>query len=86
MRSSEAAIGRGGAQRPVLRGNELKKTGARTRGQNPLVENNTLYRTSCLPPPHPGARLREIIFSEEKVFGQAQENTQLENNMNPRKK
>jgi len=43
MRSSEAALGSGvGAQRPVLRGNELKKTGARsararTRGQNPLV-------------------------------------------------
>jgi hypothetical protein len=41
MRSSEAAI-RGCAQRPVLRGNELNKTGARsararTRGQNPLV-------------------------------------------------
>jgi hypothetical protein len=34
--------GRGGAQRPVSCGNELKKTGARsararTRGQNPLV-------------------------------------------------
>ncbi len=33
----------GGAQRPVGRGNELKKTGARsararTRGQNPLVK------------------------------------------------
>ncbi len=27
----------GGAQRPVGRGNEPKKTGARTRGQNPLV-------------------------------------------------
>jgi hypothetical protein len=38
MRSSEAATGRGGgAQRPVWGGNELKKTGARTRGQNPLV-------------------------------------------------
>ncbi len=43
MRSSEAALGSGvGAQRPVLLGNELKKTGARsararTRGQNPLV-------------------------------------------------
>ncbi len=38
MRSSEAALGRGvSAQRPVLRDNELKKTGARTRGQNPLV-------------------------------------------------
>jgi hypothetical protein len=39
--SSEAAMG-GGAQRPVGRGNEPKKTGARsararTRGQNPLV-------------------------------------------------
>ncbi len=36
--------GRGGAQRPVWCGNELKKTGAhsaqaRTRGQNPLVGN-----------------------------------------------
>ncbi len=36
--------GGGGAQRPVRRGNEPKKTGARsararTRGQNPLVEN-----------------------------------------------
>jgi hypothetical protein len=34
--------GQGGAQRPVCRGNKLKKTGAcsaraRTRGQNPLV-------------------------------------------------
>ena len=44
MKSSEAAMGGGevGAQRPVLRSNELKKTGARsararTRGQNPLV-------------------------------------------------
>ncbi len=44
MRSSEAAMGGGGvgAQCPVFRGNELKKTGARsararTRGQNPLV-------------------------------------------------
>ncbi len=39
--SSEAAMG-GGTQRPVGRGNEPKKTGARsararTRGQNPLV-------------------------------------------------
>ncbi len=36
--------GRGGAQRPVLRGNAPKKTGARhararMRGQNPLVNN-----------------------------------------------
>ncbi len=41
IRSSEAAMGGGGAQRPVWRVNELKKTGARararTRGQNPLV-------------------------------------------------
>jgi hypothetical protein len=42
IRSSEAAMGGGGAQRPVGRGNEPKKTGARsaqarTRGQNPLV-------------------------------------------------
>jgi hypothetical protein len=40
--SSETAMGGGGAQRPVGRGNEYKKTGARsararTRGQNPLV-------------------------------------------------
>ena len=39
---SDAAMGRGGEQRPVWGGNELKKTGARsararTRGQNPLV-------------------------------------------------
>ncbi len=34
---SEAAMGGGGAQRPVGRGNEPKKLGARTRGQNPLV-------------------------------------------------
>jgi hypothetical protein len=45
MRSSEAAMSRGGgAQRPVWGGNELKKTGARsararTRGKNPLVQN-----------------------------------------------
>ncbi len=42
MKSSEAAMGGGevGAQRPVLRSNELKKTGARsTRGQNPLVKS-----------------------------------------------
>jgi hypothetical protein len=32
-------MGGGGAQRPVWRGNELKKTGARTRGQCPLVKN-----------------------------------------------
>ncbi len=36
-----------GAQRPVFRGNELKKTGARsararTRGQNPLVYDRYL--------------------------------------------
>ncbi len=42
---SEAAMDGGrGAQRPVLGGNELKKTGARsararTRGQNPLVNH-----------------------------------------------
>ncbi len=48
-RSSEAAIGEGGggAQRPALQVSELKKTGARsararTRGQNPLVNNNTI--------------------------------------------
>ena len=39
---SEAAMGGGGAQHPVGRGNEPKMTGARsararTRGQNPLV-------------------------------------------------
>ena len=38
----------GGAQRPVGRGNEPKKTGgrsarARTRGQNPLVLNYNLF-------------------------------------------
>ncbi len=42
--SGEAAMGEGGAQRPVGRSNEPKKTGARsararTRGQNPLVRN-----------------------------------------------
>jgi len=42
MRSSEAAMGGGGAQRPVWHVNKPKKTGARsararTRGQNPLV-------------------------------------------------
>jgi hypothetical protein len=41
--SSEAAMGRGGAQRPVWRVNGPKMTGARsarahTCGQNPLVE------------------------------------------------
>jgi hypothetical protein len=41
---SEAAMGGLGAQRPVRRGNAPKKTGARsararTRGQNPLVDN-----------------------------------------------
>jgi hypothetical protein len=40
--SSEAAMGGGGAQRPVGRGKVPKKTGARsararTRGKNPLV-------------------------------------------------
>jgi hypothetical protein len=45
---SEAAIGGGGAQRPVWNVNESKKTGARsararTRGQNPLVSN--IYHT-----------------------------------------
>ena len=45
--SSEAAMGGGGAQRPVRRGNEPKKTGARsararTRGQNPLVLTESL--------------------------------------------
>jgi hypothetical protein len=50
MKSSEAAMGGGevGAQRPVLRSNELKKTGARsarasTRGQNPLVYHIFIY-------------------------------------------
>jgi hypothetical protein len=47
--SSEAAMGGGGAQRPVGRDNESKKTGARsararTRGQNPLVINKQLLR------------------------------------------
>jgi hypothetical protein len=42
--SSKAAMGGGGAQHPVGRGNESKKTRARsararTRGQNPLVNN-----------------------------------------------
>jgi hypothetical protein len=40
MRSSEAAMGRGAAQRPVWGGNEVKKTGARTRGHKPLVPNS----------------------------------------------
>ena len=35
-------MGGRGAQRPVWGGNELKKTGARTRGQNPLV-NDIVY-------------------------------------------
>ncbi len=34
--------GRGGAQRPVWRVNEPKKTGARTRGQNPLVHDTDI--------------------------------------------
>jgi hypothetical protein len=38
--------GGGGAQRPVLRGNEVKKTGARTRGQNPLVNSNYVVKGS----------------------------------------
>ncbi len=44
LRISEAALGRvGGVQRPILRVNEPKKTGAssaraRTHGQNPLVD------------------------------------------------
>jgi hypothetical protein len=51
MRSSEAAKG-GWAQRPDWCGNELKKTGARsararTRGQNPLVNNNTVHLFYC---------------------------------------
>jgi hypothetical protein len=46
QRSSDRRGG-GGAQRPVGRGNEPKKTGvrsarARTRGQNPLVNNNAV--------------------------------------------
>jgi hypothetical protein len=46
---SEAAMGGGGAQRPVWHVNEPKKTGARsararTRGQNPLV---TQYQGWC---------------------------------------
>jgi hypothetical protein len=49
MGGREAAMGGGGgrAARPVCRGNEPKKTGARTRGQNPLV---TIYlpRVLCL--------------------------------------
>ncbi len=48
-RSSEAALGDGGAQRPALQVSELKKTGAhsaraRTHGQNQLV----LYRRPFL--------------------------------------
>jgi hypothetical protein len=38
----------GGAQRPVLCVNELKKTGARTRGQNPLVSYIYLGYFVCL--------------------------------------
>jgi hypothetical protein len=46
---SEAAMGGGGAQRPIWGGNELKRTGARsararTRGQNPLV----IYKKASL--------------------------------------
>ena len=49
MRSSEAAMGRGGRAAPRWGGNELKKTGARsararTRGQNPLV---SIYSPIC---------------------------------------
>ncbi len=36
--------GGGGAQRPVWRVNEPKKTGARTRGQNPLVNGNSFLK------------------------------------------
>jgi hypothetical protein len=48
IRSSEAAMGGGGAQRPLWGCNDLKKTGARsararTRGQNPLVIYILLY-------------------------------------------
>jgi hypothetical protein len=43
----------GGAQRPVGRGNEPKKTGARsararTRGQNPLVVNSYQRKIFCI--------------------------------------
>jgi hypothetical protein len=36
----------GGAQRPVWGGKELKKTGARTRGQNPLVAMKEFVKPS----------------------------------------
>jgi hypothetical protein len=68
MRSSEAALGSGvGAQRPVLRGNELKKTGARsararTRGQNPLV----VYRV-----PVPAFLSSRMIWVSPSPFPQA---------------
>ena len=45
--------GQGGAQRPVLCGNKLKKTGARsararTRGQNPLVAQYLCNISQCM--------------------------------------
>jgi len=48
MVEQRSCDGRGGAQRPVGRGNEPKKTGARsararTRGQNPLVIDICLF-------------------------------------------
>ncbi len=50
---SEAAMGGGGAQRPVWHGNEPKKMGARsararTRGQNTLVNYKRFQRQSFL--------------------------------------
>ncbi len=54
--------GGGGAQRPVWRGNEPKKTGARsararTRGQNPLVVNTLISGNSF-------KLLRDILETE----------------------
>ncbi len=74
--------GEGSAQRPVWGGNELKKTGARsararTRGQNPQVNNNrytsTVGRTQicrlCLNPLQPEPRsLKKIILPMFALF------------------
>ncbi len=89
MRSSEAALARGvGAQRPVLRGNELKKTGARTRGQNPLVEYIHLGSSVCHPVCHPvvlsyschscGTLSYSLCFSDQTDQGNETEGLEME--------
>ncbi len=60
------AAGRG-AQRPVWGGSEFKKTGARTRGQNPLVLHIQIYNDDV------------IVYSPPRLFPSYSEHFSMEN-------